>query len=140
MSWKPDNQNLAEYHSGSDFVQGVIISVITFMVLIYNWRGPKWIKGFICSLFLGYIFLTIEASLTFALTQFHKSDSSLERKLLRKISIVADCIYWQIFFGTHILFTLFYWVTAKYNEHVISVKIANEEVSHRQSITFDPKH
>ena len=131
MSWKPSNQNLAEYHSGSDLVQGVITSVITFWVLIFNWKGPKWIKGFICSLFVGYMFLTIKASLRFALIEFHKSDSSLERKLLRKISIVADCIYWQIFFGTHILFALFYYVTAKYNEHAISVKIANEEGNHR---------
>ena len=63
MTWEITNENLAEFFFASEFVQGIITSTIAFCVLIANRKGPDWIKGFIFSIVLSYVFLTIKAVL-----------------------------------------------------------------------------
>ena len=56
--------------------------------------------------------------------------NGLARTLLETVSFFMDYISWQIYFVTMILFTLFYWVNAKYNEHVIKFGTTNTESTH----------
>ena len=125
-NWRIDSENIAESNWASELLQGVIVSIVAFWVLIKNRAGPNWIKGFIFSLFFNYVILTIKASLRIWLIVKDPEDKLL-KTLLESISFVMSYIHRQIFFITMILFTLFYWVNAKYNEHVIKFGTENPE-------------
>ena len=126
MTWKIDSENVAESNWAAEFLQGVIVSIVAFWVLVINRAGPNWIKCFIFSLFFNYVILTIKASLRIWLIVKDTEDHLL-KTLLESISFVLSYIHRQIFFITMILFTLFYWVNAKYNEHVIKFGTTNPE-------------
>ena len=139
MTWGITNENLVEYLFASEFVQGTVTSTIAFWVLIANRKGPNWIKGFIFSIFLSYLFLTIKAVLRIELIG-RKPEKSEQTKLLKYTSFSMSYIHRQIYFITMILFTLFYWVNAKYNEHVIECGTVNSESSHKERVAFTRRY
>ena len=140
MTWDHiTNENLAEYFFASEFVQGVFTATVAFCVLIANRKGPSWIKGFIFSICASYVFLTIKAVLRIELI-VGKPDKSEQEALLKYTSFSMSYIHRQIYFITMILFTLFYWVNAKYNEHVIKCGTANSESNHKERVAFTRRY
>ena len=113
--------------------------MVAFWIFIFNRKGPNWIKGFISSLFVSYVFLAITATIRLVLI-VRKPEDSWVKTLLETLGFFMDYISWQIYFVTMILFTLFYWVNAKYNEHVIKFGTTNTESTHQQRVAFTKRY
>ena len=119
MSWKPDRENASQYHFFSMLVHGVIITLVALYALCYNRKGPKWIKGYILAILICYILVSGSASINIGLIMYNPKPS-WQRTLLESIAFFMAYLSWEIYFLVLILFTLFYYVNAKYNEHVAS--------------------
>ena len=119
MSWEPDRENASYYHFISMLVHGVVITLVALYALCYNRKGPKWIKGYIVAILMCYILVSGTASINIGLIAYNPKPS-WQRTSLESLAFFMDYLSWEIYFLVLILFTLFYYVNAKYNEHVAS--------------------
>ena len=124
MSWKPDRENASKYHFISMLIHGVLITLVALYALCYNREGPNWIKGYILSIIMCYILVIGTASINFGLIMYNP-EPSWQITLLESLALFMDYLSWEIYFFVLILFTLFYYFNAKYNEHVASQYYSN---------------
>ena len=103
------------------------------VALIYNKNGPVWIKGFIAAIVVscvaGLLEVSLRVYLIFSFTNKQELKPTWLRESIETMSFFMSYLSWQLFFLYLILFTLFYWVNAKYNEHVVTYGTFNIESS-----------
>ena len=70
----------------------------------------------------------------------YNPEPSWQRTLLECMSFFMDYLSWDIYWFVLVLFTLFYYVNAKYNEHVAYKGTSNSKNNHKERIAFKNRY